>query len=51
MPVMETAEQGGAASAPAPGPAGPRVEPLTANPALLWAPGYHLEVPSLVTQR
>lgn len=47
---METAEQGWAASAPAPGPAGPRVEPLTAT-ALLWAPGYHLEVPSLVTQR
>lgn len=49
VPVMETADQGGAAQPrPAPGPAGPTVKPLTAKPALLRAPGYNL---SLVTQR
>lgn len=52
MPVMETADQGGAAQPrPTPGPAGPTVKPLTAKPALLRAPGYNLEVLSLVTQR
>ena len=52
MPVMETAEEGvRLLPPPAPGPAGARVKPLTANPALLQAPGYNLEVLSLVTQR
>lgn len=56
MPVMETADQGGAAQPrPAPGPAGPTVKPLTAKPALLRAPGYNLEVlsrdPEVITKQ
>ena len=50
MPVMETTEQAGAASAPAPGPAGPRVERLS-KPCSPVGTRLSLKVPSLVTQR
>lgn len=48
--VMEAVEYGGGSLRP-PAPAGSKVKPPTPNAALLWAPGYNLEVPFLVTQR